>query len=241
VLSSKLSRLMLILILLSLNLVSVAQDYSISVKAIYSSYRMDELKTFQDELHQDALDLLELPFVISDDFPGHIGYEFDAGLYLPTFHLSFGLGYRNTGGRISYADFSGRFDTDNLLNVLEVRGGIGTRIDPQKKAQFVFKLITGIAFTSHEVSTSLELIGQVPQNDLVKFTSQNIILGFNGQMRFKLFDQFFLSTPLGYELHIPGNLRLSTDKEAFLVNDDDDNVRANWSGFRVGLGLGIIF
>lgn len=218
-----------------------SQNISLSLNASYGTYNMKSMKGFQNELYNDVSSSIDVPFKITDDFPGFIGYELTAKLPQENFFYGLQLAFRSTGGRIAYADYSGKYKVDNDLVVFEAVGTVG--INLYKRDHLFLNILghMGAAYTQHELSSIFQLTGFEAESDLYEFYSLNVVLAVGTEAQYFLWENIFFRLNVRYDLHIPGELLLKENTEAFLQNSAGSPVKVNWSGARVGLGVGYRF
>lgn len=217
----------------------VAQNYRIAFNCTYGGYSLTDMKSFQQELYEDARENLELPFDILYDFPAYLGYELHGTLSYEKSEFGIHLASRSTGGRISYGDYSGTYNVDSNLNGLEVAGLIGYKLNQSDASDVGIRANLGVSFNSFDLASNIQLSEQPTNTDNLEFSSINALIGISMYFRVYFFKNVFLDAHLGYDLHIPGNLKLSTNKDYFLTFNDGDEVVMDWSGIRAGLGIGI--
>lgn len=218
---------------------SYGQEYSFSINAMYGTYQMASMKKFQSDLYQNVSSSVNVPFKITDEFPGFIGYELSANMSLKKFFFGFQLATRSTGGRISYADYSGKYNIDNKLLNFEGHGVIGTTVYNTEKLTLNVAGQIGVALTNHELSSSLQLTNQNEQAESFKFSSLNVIVAAGSELRYYILNNVFVNFKARYDLHIPGKLTYKENTNAYLENDNGEEVKVDWSGIRGGIGIGL--
>lgn len=218
---------------------SFGQDLSLSINAVYGSYQMNSMKGFQEELYNDVVSSIDVPFKITDNFPGFIGYEISAEKQIDNeLFVGFKFAMRSTGGRISYADYSGKYNIDNKLRNYEGRGVIGTTVHKSEKLLLNISGHLGIAFTNHELLSSVQVFDQTTQ-DSYKFSSLNLILGIGSELRYFVLQKVFINVQSRYDVHLSGKLNYKENSDAYLQNNEGSPIKCDWSGVRGGLGIGM--
>lgn len=213
----------------------------ISVNPVYGTYNMNAMKKFQDELYENANTSVGVPMALTNDFPGYYGYEVNLALNIEKLELGLMFASRSTGGRISYSDYSGKYNIDNYLKDMEVAVNVGYQALSSDRLELSINGTAGLAFTEHTLSSIFQLEGDSEQNEKYEFSSTNAILGPSLKLRYYPLKFVFVEVIGRYDLHISGKLAYSKNKEVYLEDSNDDLVRANWSGFRAGAGLGFRF
>lgn len=209
----------------------------VSFHPIYGSYEMESMKDFQEELYTDALEL-DLPFKIVDNFPAYIGYELQIGVDNDDLEYGLHLGGRSTGGRVSYSDYSGKYNIDNEMRSFEVGTYFGIKAHESAKINFMMTVLFGVSFTNLNLISNFHLTDQEPQIETVEFAAKNFLFAPGLKIRWTISKSLFADFTARYDIQAPGKLRLTDDKRAHLENKKEEAVRANWSGFRVSIGLG---
>lgn len=215
----------------------LAQPVMVSFHPVYGGYEMKSMKHFQEELFTDAVQM-DLPFKIVDDFPAYIGYELQIGMDNDDLEYGLQFGGRSTGGRVSYSDYSGKYNIDNELRSFEVGTYIGLKAHESAKINFMMTVLFGVSFTNLNLISDFHLTDQEPQIETVDFASKNFLFAPGLKVRWTITKILFADFTARYDIQAPGKLRLSDDKRAHLENKKEEAVRANWSGFRIGIGLG---
>lgn len=237
--SSNLKALLIIISLALSTAYTYGQNIGVSIGTSYGSYNMKDFKGFQEDLFADVSSDIDVPFKITDNFPAFFGYELSVNYRDDKWDYGVQAAYRSTGGRISYSDFSGKYNIDNELSTIEFRGSAGYNIYEFKKLEFFLNASSGIAYTRHDLGSVLQLTGQEGLDESFRFSSVNIIIAANAQLLYKVVDPVFLKFSLGYDYHIRGDLVFSENNDAVLTDTQGSEVRANWSGVRVGIGVGL--
>jgi hypothetical protein len=185
---------------------------------------------------QEALLESEIPLEIVESFPSRAGFEFSI---LRTFgNLSIGAtaSQASTGGRVSYADYSGSINHDIIVN--NTIAGIQLENVLVKKEiwELLFSMRNGVAFNTMKYNTTLS-IGNETDNLGEKFKSVNFVVsaGIGARIFYK---RIFVHPEFRYETHLAkGDLHYSNDPDVALeVNDE--KVQVGWDGIRLSLSLG---
>lgn len=217
-----------------------SQDLKFSIAPVYGSYNTVLLKDFQETLRNRAVIDFQLPIERTDDFPGYFGYELSLAVGLGKFEFGLQGASRSTGGRISYSDYSGQFAIDNYLTNKEVMVSVGIMLEKSDVSEIAAGINAGMAFTDHTWSSRLHLQGGEPLEQLLEFESLNKVLGVNFRYRYYLLSWAYAELIFRYDHHFTGELKWVEDNNAYLLDTVNGKVvQANWSGFRLGLGIGV--
>lgn len=219
------------LVILLLPIQSYGQKM-ISASIGYGTYRMNDMTNFQQELAP----IFPIEGKTTLAFPGYWFYDISyKQIISDKFLIGGGAGYGSTAGRISYSDYSGSINYDQLLTFYSFPLHFGQRIKlPNEKIILTADLQPGLTHTNLTLLFQ-EQIGSLSQNESYKFTSLNLYIQPSLGFVYKL-NRIGLNAQLGYQLDIgPGKLKYSED--VFLRDSDENPVVANWSGLRASVGV----
>lgn len=220
-----------LLVIIIATIPSVAQHWIGSAGLNYGSYSMKSLKSLQQSLIPS-----NIPLEIVESFPSRAGFEFNL---LRTFDkLSLGTGFSkaSTGGRVSYADYSGSIMHDIIANQMMVSIQVEYALLQKDQWQLFFAMRNGIGVSTMTYRTTLTLGTQTDELKN-KFKSMNFALSPGLGARF-FYGNFFLHPEVRYESHIvKGDLTYADDSNMKLeVNGS--NVQMDWDGVRLSISLG---
>lgn len=216
-----------------------SQTYYISGGISYGTYDQSDLKNFQKELYSDAVDVLGVPFKITDEFPGYYGLQINANLINKKIVYGLQINLRSTAGRTAYSDYSGYYNIDSYLNGYEILSQVGTEVDNLKSIDFLLKAKLGVGFSNYLLESNFKITDSPIQQDNISFNSTNLILGAESKLRVRLFKAFYSELNLGYDLNMLGKLKYSSNSKYHLINNANNEVLTNWSGIRIGIGFGV--
>ncbi len=225
------SSIILVFIILSLN----AQAFKIGVETGIGSYRMSDLKSFQEEMISA---IPELAIKNVEDFPPSVFYSVYLDYELSkTDILSINASYYSTGARNHIADYSGEYKLDMLSNAYKCALSYKNLMPVNEKLSFYWQLESGLIFSKLELNELLKIGNQDINNQSYDFRS----IGFMGKpsigLTYPLIHKLFCNLCLGYEYNLPASLHIKGNKDAELTNYSGDNVRTDWSGIRMSFGL----
>jgi len=212
-------------------------QFNISLSSGYGVYDLSEMKKFQE------YDRTHFPVnaKIISSFPEYWFYE-GSGKYLfrNNFMLGISMAYGSTGGRTSYADYSGKITSDELINFKMLTISLGGIENLSSNGLAIaVDLKPGITFTGLTVRYDQE-INNTKSSESYKFRSQNITVQPTLSI-IKRWSQFAISAGIGYHLTVlSGKISLKDQKKAFLSTGNEP-VHAEWSGLRVSGGLTYFF
>lgn len=225
----------ILFLLTSLTQGILAQDMAFEIG--YGTYSMTDMKEFQ----QDILDDSDIAGAkVLENFPGFFQMKFSVIAYnFERFSVGVNIGLLSTGGRTYYADYSGSLRIDNKLNGTHL--GIMGLFPFYKKNDFLIdlQLTPSLIFTTSQIESEL-IIGQNNDSEILDLVSTSITLETGFRLKYN-FGKFFVGGFIGANLGLNNGLRLKSDRDALLVDNDGNNVITDWSGFRcssfVGLSL----
>jgi hypothetical protein len=208
---------------------------SIFLNVGYSTYQLNQLKAYNAYI----LNSLPVEGRLVTDFPGYVIYSGE--FYFSSEPGFFGLyvGHSSTGSRISYNDYSGRFRFDQLIRTNSLGGEFGLPIVKEKglvlngSLRYLFNMNT-IEFDS-EYQIPGEYDYQTLNFDSFTHGIQPTISLTTG------FRHWLAKIECGYEIQTPAKLLLSQDHNAFLLDENEKEVKYNGSGVRLQVGLGFSF
>ena len=206
---------------------AIAQS-KLYISAVAGTYRMSDMKAFQEELRESA-DFL--PMEIVSSFPPSLQADAALAYSIDKEKKTIGgyVNYTFTRGRIHYADFSGSVRTDLSLT----RVGLGARgtqkIDKGFSAYAKFGLCVSMLDLNLETK-----VGDDVEEDGESFNAFGVTFepGVQWQYPRKHFT-FFVNG--GFELNVNGKTKY--DSQSYLIDNNNDPVLIDWTGFRLAVGI----
>lgn len=207
-----------------------AQFGKLYVEANYNSFGHTKLSEFQQQL---AADFNPIPIQVSDDFPAHIGltlgYEFTES------NIAVFASYNVTGGKLSYADFSGVVRVQQNLQGITLGSQYLFNFNEVDNLQFGLRLLTTFS------NLSLDSYSEIGSTTTVSDVSFNAI-DFGGGLQFIYeYPLSFLNirASFGYDFVFGGPLKFKDNTDINLVDNSGQDITTGWSGIRFGLGVSI--
>ncbi|HVN47363.1 MAG TPA: hypothetical protein VMU30_00935 [Bacteroidota bacterium] len=198
---------------------------------------MSDLKNLQSELCS-SITSQGIPANILDAYPSFYGFE--TGFLFPLFPSSDSsllIGgvyeYNSTGGRIHYQDYSGEVRADQIVST----NAFGCMIKYQLSSQneFHWALFGSCKYYYSVLHNSLYTrIGTYQTLSEPAFHSSSLGVEIGIAPFYNLWN-FHLGVQLSYLLFFPSSLEYDNYSDAYLENNNGENVRIDWSGFRLGL------
>ena len=233
---------LLLLILLIIPSKVNGQQTDFSIELLYGSYDLSHQKTLQSELYGDIVRSTGLSAEKTDVFPSYFGWRTNINHFGSTFIYTVSLEYLTTGGRIAYQDRTGGFEIDQILKRYGIMFGMGDDILNKDRFILTANLLIGFGYTVYNVDSEYNLTGSATSDDSSDFFAYNGIILPKLVGRYELVkEKLILNATCGYEIGaLNSPLYLKDDKDFFLNVSGNTPARANWSGFRFGLGIGLI-
>jgi hypothetical protein len=203
-------------------------------QAVAGNYAMREMKQFQTDLNDDFWSSGFATKVVSD-FPKslQVTVGYDKMLSSEKYSIGGFLNYGLTKGRLHYGDYSGQIYADQNVSRLQ----IGARGSASIAGTFAFYSNIGFNYTKLDLELNSIIYNGSSVNNDHKFHSIGINLepGFCWSYNYK---KLISSLQVGYEINVQGKTVYQEDKQSVLINGSGEKVAIDWSGFRLGIGLG---
>ena len=208
---------------------SITAQVSLTLKAGYGTYYMGGVKEFQ----KAALSQSALPGKIVTKFPGYINYRLYMGLPSKIDKFEFYLGYLTTGGRISLADYSGKWNYDMLLNGFQAGAHWSQPIKTINKFQIDGFVDFGVICSMLNMTDYIRVYEESAQNSQLFFAyGLNVQPGFEAVYKMSHFD---IGCYLGLEIDMSTNFYLNGDSDYILGIRENNYTRPSWTGIRTGI------
>ncbi|MFC0877713.1 hypothetical protein ACE01N_14035 [Saccharicrinis sp. FJH2] len=214
-----------------------SQNLQIDYGIDYQSYEMSNLK----ELTNTIFKTVPFDAQITSNFPPYARHQI-SGLYSINNNLKLGFSftYLTTGSRISRADYSGSYNFDMIINGYSpgIKGQV--KISDFKLVSMYFYNSIGLTFSILKLNESLNIVEYEPHTSIDNFISTNMFFEPGLRLEHNISD-FCFSLNSGYNFSIlKGDLKYKKDKRYILTDEHEESLQANWSGFYIGLAVGII-
>jgi hypothetical protein len=226
-----------ILFLLILSLTVSAQYFETTMEMGAGKYQLTDLRTFQKE----SLPVIDLPIESVTTFPPYYSYHASI-LYYPGTQLGIGAcgSFYSTGGRNHYADYSGYYKLDLLINCVNMGISSNYQIKLFPTIKIIPEISTGIKLSNLQLIEKLHATEDLSSTEY-KIKSLGWWIEPRVAIRYQPFKIIGISASVGYEYNDPSKNHLSHDKERYLQLKNNENVRIGWSGIRAYLGLSFHF
>ncbi len=198
----------------------------------YSIFSMRDLKSTQNLI----LEFSPEGSRVVESFPVFVSHDINLMFKIAEVRLiGFWSGYQSTGGRISYADYSGSLNTDILISAYHF--GLTYQ---EKMGNSPIWLSFKLAYRGNDASISSKLkTPNFEEKSEFKYDSKSIPLRPGLVLR-KSFWKLYFNISIEYEFSQIGTpLEQVDDPDIKVLNEDGEEAIVDWSGFRLGIGLGI--
>lgn len=205
----------------------------------YFSFGMSDMKAIQTEsLNMSSIELREV-----EEFSPQRALELQLSLKdqnLEAVRMTLGmlLNSTATGGRLSYADFSGSYIVDQGLSRIATGPFVEVRSTPDAFFIGANAAIMG-SFSSLNFESELN-IGNDRQREEVSFSSIGVNLRLLAVLGYDVTQWGYLIGKMGYQVDVyESKLTFSENANAYLLTPEGGDAKSGWSGFRILFGVGI--
>ena len=219
------------ILLLMVHSAAIAQYWVGSLGINYGTYSMESAKDFQRTIGS-----YWVPLEIVEQFPARVGFEASILRNFGKFSLGTYFSTASTGGRVSYADYSGSINHDIIANNGVVAVQLEGALLKKDTWELFFSFRHGFSFNTMK-TISASQVGDNAQQSEQKFKSINMMIspGLGGRIFYK---NFFLHPEVRYESHvIKSDLHYDGAEDVYLeVNGE--RIQLGWDGVRIGVSIG---
>jgi len=196
----------------------------------YGTFRMQGMKAFQRNLIQQV----PVGVHITDEFPAFYIFGLRGAKALKdNLHVGFILETGSTGGRASYADYSGQLNFDQLMHYYS--GGIYVEKKVYQNAFNFFYGLEAHALLNTFALKSYVQINNEEETDLEEFESIGGALKPYLGIAYAV-KKLEFGTRLGYLIDINKPFHVKGQPEAVVIQDNSGKyLTPNWQGFRLNL------
>ena len=206
------------------------QNYALKAGVGYGFYNMGSLGKLQDDYLNN---FQELPIRKVQSFPPYMNYQFQLIKKLsPKINLGIFFEFLSTGGRCAISDYSGKINLDQIVNGYDIGLLFESHLKGLKHLFFTFK-----ASVIYSALTLKETINVFNQTKVQSSDFSSLGIGLEPGFSYEI-----LTAPINLRANISFNANLSKDFQLKGMYDGTlDGTRANWTGLRLGLVVGIPF
>lgn len=229
----------IILIILALiTTLSASAQFKIAYSAGYADYAMDDMTKILNMSLGALGDQLPSGVKITDNFPGYLTHNIDATYQLKRHEFGLKATYMTTGGKIAYADYSGKYHEQLTLNGFRIGAlyrfhFVNTHIG-NLPLSFFGELSPAITFTKLKYDALLSLpdydINEVNRNDNISSNETGYSIQPLVGAQLSITKNIFVSISGGYDIELGSKLSTTNNM-----------LRVDWSGIRLNAGVGASF
>jgi len=202
------------------------------VSAVAGTYRMNDLKDMHKEMINSSIDN-GLPLKATMSFPASVGCEAGADWTKGSLILGGFANYTMTKGSLQYADYSGEQTIDQKLSRYSLGLKIGRYLFSR---QFSVYGKTAFTYTALDILSETQLT--TGENFNYAFSYRSLGISFEPGIQWSYpWQRFTLFAHGGYQFQFSGKTYYTKDADIHLTNGNQE-VHVDWSGIRVGIGIG---
>jgi hypothetical protein len=209
----------------------------VSLAAGYGTYRMGGLKDILSSINS----YLPVNAETASNFPGDFNFE-TAFNYTSKrgFYSGLTFGYGSTRGRLSYTDQSGSIDIDMPAKFAAFQFSVGLSKKLKNNLIFIADLRPGLDLTSVQIKGSSTLSNQ-PDTYEDNYGGLNMHVQPTLSLSRRI-NHFGIKCYAGYYVAFVQSVLVdSKNDDHYLQTPEGDDVYADWSGVRLGIGLEYYF
>lgn len=215
------------------------QVTDLSFGANYGGFNMSEVRQLQNEIKSQ----ISLPVKEISSFPSFVGYEGKVTVHFSRLRIGVIGGVNSTGSRLSYADYSGSLEYNQLAKITHI--GFITEFklkrDSSSTVQPYFSIQLEKGWTRFDIQEKIVVNGSSLVNENPVFRSRHTTIQPGFGIRKSLSYVLFISMYASYLIDSATFLEDLRDKDIKLLDQNFQPVSVNWSGFRIGITLGFNF
>lgn len=210
-----------------------AQNDKLFLELNYNTFSHGSLKNFQEEFVNDVS---EVDVKVNDDFPSNFG--FTIGYKINSLNTSIFGSYTNTGGKISYSDFSGTIRLTQPLTGYTVGGIYELELTKNNNIGELNLGAKGFVTYSTLDIVSFNDINGSSGTETISTSSFDLGVGIGLIYEYPI-SIVRLRASLGFDLVFGGKQVLKEDRDFFIEDNSGNPVRTGWTGGRLGIGVSI--
>lgn len=214
---------------------SWSQQMEVRYETGFGTYAMSDLKDFQKMIIPNyGFEVKSL-----DKFPPYWYYGLNVLFGISEkFNLGVVSRYYSTGARNHYADYSGSYKDDMLAKAVNLGVNICRKNELAKNLYISAELATGIKFSKLSLEEEIVLLEEEVSSGYDFFA---ISFWAEPQIRIQknLFNLLSFSVYSGYEINTQNKLRYKDENDQYLLLNNSEYAKIDWSGLRAGIALSI--
>lgn len=210
-----------------------AQSGKLFFEFNYNTFFHGSLKNFQEEFVNDVT---EVDVRINDNFPSN--YGFTIGYKINSINTSIFGSYTNTGGKISYSDFSSTIRLTQPLTGYTLGGIYEFALLGDKNTGELMLGAKGFASYSTLDIVSFNEINGSGETETISTSSFDLGAGVGVIYEYPI-SIIRLRASVGFDVVFGGKQFLKEDRDFFIEDNSGSPVRTGWTGARLGIGASI--
>lgn len=230
----------IILIFSLLISLSIRAQFSVSYNFGYGSFCMKDARDRFKEYRSEASDYFGLDFKIVDNFPKNYINTFEIAYRKDLLEFGLQSSVFSTGGKISYADYSGYCNQTMLMKAF--RQGFFLRYYPVKflekgasKIEVFAEVSPGVIFTQSKNKFELNALDEDILTGHLRGNCTSVTIIPSAGIQYAFNSSVKLNLKGGYEIEAyTGYLDFSDEYQK-------EYIETNWGGWRVSAGISYYF
>lgn len=211
-----------------------AQNVKFSFETGVGTYSMTDLKSFINTSTKDN----PLDPVMVSNFPPYFYFSPSISLGIKNHNLGTRFSLISSGARSSIKDYSGEYRFDGTVS------GFGSAlfdevyIHRSEKYGVLFRLDIGGIYSKLKLHEFFQLNDIEQLNESYHFFSMNLYTLPGLKFDYNISENFSLFANAGYHIDIfKSPLYIEGSKRNMYLTDRNSQVKVNWNGVRIGLGI----
>ncbi len=215
------------------------QRITVAVTVQYGSYRMKDLQDLQNEQASTIYDSLKTRTNVLYAFPAYSGGQLSVGYTKQRRYFHFTAAYNATGGRLSYEDYSGKIKIDKRIEGYSVALGYGYSVFDTGKLKVYPFLSMGATYSKLTTENLVEIYVSSEKTFVSNtYSSLQFFLKPELMLECYLTKSIFIGGSVGYFQQLSATSQKDQNGTR-LTGKNNNDVHADWSGLRIGAGIGI--
>jgi hypothetical protein len=230
------SKALLLFVLLNYCYNARANNFETTISMGYGNYQLTDLRAFQKQ----SLTKLGVDVKSVTSFPAYFNYQLTALYYIKSkWGVGATGGFFSTGGRNHYADYSGFYKLDLLLNAKNA-GLVFNRKINFTGVYLIPEISSGAKWSTLKLDEDIKVHTETKSTDYILNS-----LGWWVEPRIRVCYQplsfIMLGTSVGYEYNLPSKNHLADDSDRFLMLENQKNIKIGWSGMRFSMSISFLY
>ncbi len=224
-----------LLFLLTFSLMSYGQLMSVRYEVGVGQYQLSDLKSFQT-FFKDLVGNLGVRSV--ETFPSTVYYGLGADYNLSKKStVGIIVYYNTTAGRNHSKDYSGEYKMDILLSSFALGANYSILLQKIGNVSFNGSLTGGVRLSTLELTEKITVYNDDIANSDYKFDGVNFYLLPAGEFKYPVGKDLCFNLRAGYEFDFNRRYYSKEDKSIILKNMDGKEMKIDYTGLRIGLGV----